>query len=179
MERDPAWILTQFRHGRITAPPLWTDEVMAAGTCRRAVFLNSPPEALRRAEEDPHSQGEVSRSSLCQKSGVISTWCSAAPPAGGPRSRPARGPRHTRWRAMHQRHWRGITSRGMMQPTRHVQKSRRERGTGTMTLLGRKQPTLKLGAGHKTDVRTQFAALCYRMVKDKPQILLITGRRSQ
>lgn len=47
-----------------------------------------------------------------------------------------------------------------------------------MTLLGRKQPTLKLGAGHKTDVRTQFAALCYRMVKDKPQILLITGRRS-
>lgn len=28
----------------------------------------------------------------------------------------------------------------------------------------------------KTDVRTQFAALCYRQRKDKPQFLLITSR---
>ncbi len=28
----------------------------------------------------------------------------------------------------------------------------------------------------KRDVRTQFAALCFRIVKDKPQVLLVTSR---
>ena len=31
----------------------------------------------------------------------------------------------------------------------------------------------------KTGLRTQFAALCYRMHKGKPEILLITSRRTQ
>ncbi|MFZ5961902.1 NUDIX hydrolase [Thalassococcus sp. BH17M4-6] len=34
---------------------------------------------------------------------------------------------------------------------------------------------LSLRRAQKTDVRTQFAALCYRITNDKPQILLITS----
>lgn len=41
-----------------------------------------------------------------------------------------------------------------------------------------KQLPLRLQVAHKSDVRTQFAALCYRIVKDKPQILLVTSRGS-
>lgn len=40
------------------------------------------------------------------------------------------------------------------------------------------QLPLKLRIGHKTDVRTQFAALCWRIKKDKLQICLVTTRRS-
>ncbi|QIE47448.1 NUDIX hydrolase [Pseudohalocynthiibacter aestuariivivens] len=47
-----------------------------------------------------------------------------------------------------------------------------------MTVLGAKQVPIALLDANKSDVRTQFAALCYRMVKDKPQILLITSRRT-
>ena len=47
-----------------------------------------------------------------------------------------------------------------------------------MTLQKAKQSPINLQSASKSDVRTQFAALCYRMVKDKPQILLITARRS-
>lgn len=36
-----------------------------------------------------------------------------------------------------------------------------------------------LSGMHKSDVRTQFAALCYRVKKDKPQVLLVTSRRSK
>ncbi len=39
-----------------------------------------------------------------------------------------------------------------------------------------KQLPLKLRSGHKTDVRAQFAALCWRMKNDKLQICLITSR---
>lgn len=38
---------------------------------------------------------------------------------------------------------------------------------------------ISLASGSKTDVRTQFGALCYRIVKDKPQILMITSRNSK
>jgi len=40
---------------------------------------------------------------------------------------------------------------------------------------------LPIGAwtGKKHDVRSQFAALCFRMVAGKPQILLITSRRTK
>lgn len=31
---------------------------------------------------------------------------------------------------------------------------------------------------HKTSMRTQFAALCFRVVKGKPEVLLVTSRRS-
>jgi len=41
-----------------------------------------------------------------------------------------------------------------------------------------KQLPLRLQVSHKSDVRTQFAALCYRIVKDKVQILLVTSRGS-
>lgn len=41
------------------------------------------------------------------------------------------------------------------------------------------QLPLKLRAGAKTDVRTQFAALCYRYENDKLRVCLITSRRSK
>lgn len=41
-----------------------------------------------------------------------------------------------------------------------------------------KQLPLSLGQAGKTDVRTQFAALCYRVRKDKVQVLLVTSRGS-
>lgn len=40
------------------------------------------------------------------------------------------------------------------------------------------QPPLHIKVPHKTEMRTQFGALCYRIVKDKPQVLLITSRGS-
>jgi 8-oxo-dGTP pyrophosphatase MutT (NUDIX family) len=42
-----------------------------------------------------------------------------------------------------------------------------------------KQLPISLPSGSKTDVRTQFAALCYRVRKKKLQILLITSRTSK
>lgn len=39
-----------------------------------------------------------------------------------------------------------------------------------------KQLPLSFGRAKKADVRTQFAALCYRVKNDKVQILLITSR---
>lgn len=47
-----------------------------------------------------------------------------------------------------------------------------------MTFQTRNQMPLTLRMGSKTDLRTQFAALCYRIRKDKPEILLITSRGS-
>ncbi len=41
-----------------------------------------------------------------------------------------------------------------------------------------KQLPISVRAAHKTDVRSQFAALCYRIQRDKPQVLLITSRRT-
>lgn len=41
-----------------------------------------------------------------------------------------------------------------------------------------KQLPIKVRADHKSDVRTQFAALCYRVVKGKTEVLLITSRRT-
>lgn len=41
-----------------------------------------------------------------------------------------------------------------------------------------KQLPISVDATHKSDVRTQFAALCYRLKHDKPEILLITARGS-
>lgn len=38
------------------------------------------------------------------------------------------------------------------------------------------QMPMKVARGQKRHARTQFAALCYRVVKDKPQILMITSR---
>ncbi|UYV38677.1 NUDIX hydrolase [Rhodobacteraceae bacterium D3-12] len=45
-----------------------------------------------------------------------------------------------------------------------------------MTLLGTKQLPISVSPVRKTDMRTQFAALCWRLVNGKPQILLITSR---
>ena len=39
-----------------------------------------------------------------------------------------------------------------------------------------KQLPISVNAAKKSDVRTQFAALCYRVVKDKIKILVITSR---
>jgi 8-oxo-dGTP pyrophosphatase MutT (NUDIX family) len=41
-----------------------------------------------------------------------------------------------------------------------------------------KQLPITVRASHKSDVRTQFAALCYRISRDKPQILLVTSRKT-
>ncbi len=47
-----------------------------------------------------------------------------------------------------------------------------------MTLQKKTQLPISTGGGHKSDVRTQFAALCYKVVDGKTRILLITSRRS-
>jgi len=47
---------------------------------------------------------------------------------------------------------------------------------GRMSLLTGKQEPIDLMSAHKSDVRTQFATLCFRMVRDKPEILLVTSR---
>ena len=41
-----------------------------------------------------------------------------------------------------------------------------------------RQSPLSLTGVQKTDVRTQFAALCYRVVKGKTRVLLITSREA-
>jgi 8-oxo-dGTP pyrophosphatase MutT (NUDIX family) len=48
-----------------------------------------------------------------------------------------------------------------------------------MSVLTPEQEPIFLQASSKRDVRTQFAALCYRMVKGKPEILLVTSRRTK
>lgn len=47
-----------------------------------------------------------------------------------------------------------------------------------MTLPKIKQEPINLRSAAKSDVRTQFAALCFRVKNDKTQILLITSRGS-
>lgn len=46
-----------------------------------------------------------------------------------------------------------------------------------MSLLRMKQAPLRMDARNKREVRTQFAALCYRVHKEKTQILLVTSRQ--
>lgn len=48
-----------------------------------------------------------------------------------------------------------------------------------MAIEGPKQLPILLKGARKTDVRSQFAALCYRMRKGEPEVLLITSRGSQ
>jgi 8-oxo-dGTP pyrophosphatase MutT (NUDIX family) len=48
-----------------------------------------------------------------------------------------------------------------------------------MAKLLAKQLPLKLRTGGKTDVRAQFAALCWRVKNDKVQICLVTSRTRQ
>ena len=50
---------------------------------------------------------------------------------------------------------------------------------GKQALQLTKQLPISVQADHKSDVRTQFAALCYRIVKDELQVLLITSRGRQ
>jgi 8-oxo-dGTP pyrophosphatase MutT (NUDIX family) len=45
-------------------------------------------------------------------------------------------------------------------------------------MAGLQQREIDLGDGAKTDLRTQFAALCYRIKNDKLQFCLVTSRRS-
>lgn len=47
-----------------------------------------------------------------------------------------------------------------------------------MMLHKSKQTPINLQSASKSDVRTQFAALCYRVVDGKTQVLLITSRGS-
>ena len=48
-----------------------------------------------------------------------------------------------------------------------------------MTLMKAKQEPISLLEARKSDVRTQFAALCYREQKGKTQLLLITSRTTR
>lgn len=48
-----------------------------------------------------------------------------------------------------------------------------------MTVQMSKQEPINLQDASKRDLRTQFAALCYRVVKGKIEILLVTSRRSK
>ena len=50
------------------------------------------------------------------------------------------------------------------------------KGHARMTVPMIKQLPLKFRASSKNDVRSQFAALCYRVTADKPEILMITSR---
>lgn len=45
-----------------------------------------------------------------------------------------------------------------------------------MTLQGTRQLPITVQTAHKSDVRTQFAALCWRVHNGKPEVLLITSR---
>lgn len=45
-----------------------------------------------------------------------------------------------------------------------------------MTHLGKKQLPLAVELEDKRDMRTQFGALCYRVVKNRTEVLLITSR---
>jgi len=47
-----------------------------------------------------------------------------------------------------------------------------------MTLQGTRRLPISVQVAHKTDVRTQFAALCWRVKNGKPEILMITSRRT-
>jgi len=58
-------------------------------------------------------------------------------------------------------------------------RAEKRKGKAQMTLHTIKQLPISLRAGHKSDVRTQFAALCFRMNKNKPEILMITSRASR
>ncbi|MFY0690611.1 MAG: NUDIX hydrolase [Paracoccaceae bacterium] len=60
----------------------------------------------------------------------------------------------------------------------HAAKTRK-RTRRPVTFIDLKQPPLRLDSFDKRGVRTQFAALCYRVHKDETQILLITSRTSQ
>lgn len=48
-----------------------------------------------------------------------------------------------------------------------------------MTLQSTKQLPIRVKASHKSDVRTQFAALCFRIRNGKTEVLLITSRGGQ
>lgn len=48
-----------------------------------------------------------------------------------------------------------------------------------MSRMEPKQAPIDLNAAHKSDLRTQFGALCFRMVDGKPEVLLITSRGSK
>ncbi|SMX37099.1 NUDIX hydrolase [Octadecabacter ascidiaceicola] len=45
-------------------------------------------------------------------------------------------------------------------------------------MSGLQQQEIELGDASKTDLRTQFAALCYRIKNDKLQFCIVTTRRS-
>ncbi|WP_085892937.1 NUDIX hydrolase [Roseovarius litorisediminis] len=47
-----------------------------------------------------------------------------------------------------------------------------------MSLQSISQAPISLRSAAKSDVRTQFAAVCYRIVKGKPEILMVTSRRA-
>lgn len=46
-------------------------------------------------------------------------------------------------------------------------------------MKGLQHQEIDLGDGEKTDLRTQFAALCYRIKNDKLRVCLVTSRRSR
>ncbi|MGX9357128.1 NUDIX hydrolase [Roseobacteraceae bacterium S113] len=48
-----------------------------------------------------------------------------------------------------------------------------------MSVIEFTQPPLAVAMPNKREMRTQFAALCYRIVRDKPEILLVTSRGSR
>jgi 8-oxo-dGTP pyrophosphatase MutT (NUDIX family) len=48
-----------------------------------------------------------------------------------------------------------------------------------MTLQRKTQLPISISGGEKSDVRTQFAALCYRVVDSQVQVMVITSRRTK
>ncbi len=58
-------------------------------------------------------------------------------------------------------------------------KTGQRRKDSALTLQNIKQLPIRVKASHKSDVRTQFAALCYRLHNGKPEVLLITTRGTQ
>jgi 8-oxo-dGTP pyrophosphatase MutT (NUDIX family) len=48
-----------------------------------------------------------------------------------------------------------------------------------MSLIKMKHPPLRMEGSQKRDVRTQFGALCFRVIEEETQVLLITSRNSR
>lgn len=59
--------------------------------------------------------------------------------------------------------------------TRHILVA----GNEAMSLIKMKHPALRMEGSQKREVRTQFAALCFRVQEGRTQVLLVTSRNSK
>lgn len=72
-----------------------------------------------------------------------------------------------------------VTRMTQYRATKTIRRNTPESEPDPMTVQTTTQAPISLPEGGKRDLRTQFAALCYRVVKGKVEILLVTSRRSK